>query len=80
MASRLLQFTPDETRVCYTSSATTDDERLVMEAASALVGRLPMKTGIGQEMRPLLDPETVNEAFMARASEKNPQGVARLMS
>ena len=55
MASRLLQFTPDETRVFYTSSATTDDERLVMEAASALVGRLPMKTGIGQEMRPLLD-------------------------
>jgi hypothetical protein len=49
-----------------------------MEAASALVGRVPMKTGNGQEMRPLLDPETVNETFMARAAAKNPQGVAKL--
>ena len=78
MASRLVQFTPDETRVFYTSSTTTDEERLVMEAASVLVGRVPMKTGNGQEMRPLLDPETVNETQMARAAEKNPQAVARL--
>jgi hypothetical protein len=78
MASRLLQFTADENRIFYTSAATTDEERLVMEAASALVGRVPMKTDKGQEMRPLLDPGTVNETVMARAAAKNPQAAQKL--
>ncbi len=73
---RLQQFTPDEIAVFYQSA--TDEERTVMETASASVGRVPMKTGNGLEWRPLLDPEMVNEAVMARAAVKNPQGVARL--
>ena len=38
-----------------------------------------MKAGDGGlELRPVLDPERVNESVMARAAEKNPKGVARL--
>jgi hypothetical protein len=73
---RLQQFTPDEIAVLYSSA--TDEERVVMETASASVGRIPIKTANGLEWRPLLDAEMVNEAVLARAAEKNPQGVAKL--
>jgi hypothetical protein len=49
-----------------------------METASASVGRIPIKTANGLEWRPLLDAEMVNGSVMARAAEKNPQGVAKL--
>ena len=75
MASRLIQFTQDENGVFYNSA--TDEERQVMEAASSMLGRIPVKTGNGLELRPLLDSERVNESVMARATEKNPQAVAR---
>jgi hypothetical protein len=77
MASRLIQFTQEENGVFY--NAATGEERQVMEAASSVLGRIPVKAGDGGlELRPVLDPERVNESVMARAAERNPQAVARL--
>jgi hypothetical protein len=75
--SHLRDKTPHEISVLYNSA--TDDRRLLMEAASASVGDIPFKTEDGGvAWKPLLDPETVNESVMARAAERNPQGVAKL--
>ena len=77
MASRLIQFTQEENGVFYNSA--TDEERQVMEAASSILGRIPVKAADGGlELRPVLDPERVNESVMARAAAKNPQAVAKL--
>jgi len=77
IASRLIQFTQEENSVFYNSA--TDEERQVMEAASSMLGRIPAKAADGGlELRPVLDPERVNESVMARAAERNPQAVARL--
>jgi hypothetical protein len=70
MSSALLKFTPHERAVFY--NAATDDERRVMEGASAATGRLPSKTDQGLELKPLLDPEMVSEAILARAESTNP--------
>jgi hypothetical protein len=70
MASQLLKHTPQDNAIFY--NAATDAERRVMEAASAVVGRVPMITTSGKELKTLLDPEMVNEAIMARAEATNP--------
>jgi hypothetical protein len=76
IASRLIQFTQEENGVFYNSA--TDEERQVMEAASSMLGRIPVKAGDGGlELRPVLAPERVNESVMARAAERNPQAVQR---
>ena len=49
-----------------------------MEAAAASVGRIPMKTERGLEWTPLLDPETVHESIVARATATNPDGAKKL--
>jgi hypothetical protein len=64
MAAELLKFTPKDRSVFYNSA--TEDERRVMEAASASVGRVPTKTANGLEWKTLLDPDMVNEAIVAR--------------
>ncbi len=45
-------------------------ERREMEAASASVGRVPMKTASGLPWQTLLNPEMVNEAILARAETR----------
>jgi hypothetical protein len=70
MATHLLKHTPSDIAVFYNSA--TEPERRAMEAASASVGRVPMKTGNGLEWKTLLEPEMVNGAIMARAEATNP--------
>jgi hypothetical protein len=49
-----------------------------MEAAAASVGRVPMKTANGLVWSPLLNPESVNDSVIARATAKNPAGAQKL--
>ena len=74
--SHLRDKTPQEIAILY--NLAPDDRRLLMEAASASVGPIPVKSESGLEWKPLLDPETVDESVMARAAEKNPAAVQRL--
>jgi hypothetical protein len=76
LLSHLRDRTPQEIAMFYNSA--TDDERRVMEAAAASVGRVPMKTEHGLEWQPLLDPETVHDSIMHRASVTNPDGAKKL--
>ena len=76
LLSHLRDRTPQEIATFYSSA--TDEERLVMEAAAASVGRIPMKSANGLEWQPLLQPETVNESVIARAMAKNPAGAKKL--
>lgn len=71
MASQLRQFTPHEIAVFYNSA--TEPERRVMEAASASVGRVPMKSSNGLEWKTLLRPRHGPRGeIMARAEATNP--------
>lgn len=76
LLSHLRDKTPLEIATFYGSA--TDEERVLMEAAAASVGRIPMKGPNGLEWQPLLQPESVNESVIARATAKNPAGVAKL--
>jgi hypothetical protein len=76
MANVLQRYSPHERAVFYNSA--TDDERVAMEAASALLGRVPMKTGDLLEWKPLLDSDMVTEGVKLRALTQNPQGVEKL--
>jgi hypothetical protein len=77
LLSHLRDKTPQEIATFYDKAS--DDERLLMEAAAASVGRIPLKTPQGGlQWKPLLEPETVNESIMARATAKNPAGVKKL--
>jgi hypothetical protein len=76
LAVELAKFSPDERAVFY--NAATEDERREMEAASAATGRLPIKTGQGLELKPLLDPEMVNVAIVTRAEMTNPPAAQKL--
>jgi hypothetical protein len=76
MLGLLQKHTPQEIAVFYGSA--TDEERLVMEAAAHSVGRVPIKTASGLEWAPLLNPETVSESIIARATATNPQGAKKL--
>lgn len=76
MSAQLLKHQPQDISVFYNSA--TDDERRVMEAASALVGRVPMKTGNGLEWKPLLDADMMQEAIMARAAATNPAAARKV--
>jgi len=76
LLSHLRDRTPQEIATFY--NAATNDERLLMEAAAVSVGRIPMKGPNGLEWQPLLNPETVNESIVARATAKNPEGARRL--
>lgn len=70
MATQLLKQTPQDNAVFY--SAANDAERRVMEAASAMVGRVPMISSNGKELKTPLDPEMVAESILARAEATNP--------
>jgi hypothetical protein len=72
----LQKYTPHEIAVFYNSAS--DAERLVMEAASTVAGRMPMKTPGGLVWQSLLDPEMVNEAVIARATAQNPEAATKL--
>jgi hypothetical protein len=76
LLSHLRDRSPMEIATFYNSA--TDEERLVMEAAAASVGRVPLKSAKGLEWQPLLDPESVNESIVARATARNPQGARKL--
>lgn len=76
LLSHLRDKTPQEIATFYGSAS--DEEKLLMEAAAASVGRIPMKTGQGLEWKPLLAPETVNESIIIRATAKNPAGARKL--
>lgn len=76
MATQLLKHTPQDNAIFY--NAGTDAERRVMEAASAVVGRVPMITSSGKELKMLLDPEMVSEAIMARAEATNPTAAEKV--
>ena len=76
MSSLLLKHTPQDINVLYGSAS--EDERRVMEAASAFVGRVPLKSANGLEWKPLLDPDMVNEGILARAAEANPAAAAKV--
>jgi len=76
LLSHLRDRTPQEIAVFYGSAS--DEERLVMEVAAASVGRVPMKGPNGLEWQPLLNPETVNESVIARATARNPTGAKKL--
>ena len=76
LLSHLRDKTPQEIATFYGSAS--DEERLVMEAAAASVGRVPLKGPNGLEWQPLLDPETVNESIVARATARNPEGAKKL--
>ena len=75
MLSQLQRHTPQEIATFY--NAATDEERLVMEAASASVGRIPVKSGNGLTWEPLIAPDVVYDSVLARATTKNPAGVAK---
>src|SRR5207253_190600 len=75
MLSQLQRHTPQEIATFY--NAATDEERLVMEAASASVGRIPVKSGNGLTWEPLIAPDVVHDSVLARATAKNPTGVAK---
>jgi hypothetical protein len=77
MLARMQQLSPLEVAVAY--NAATDDERVVMEHASAQDGRgLPMKSGRGLEWKPMLDTAAVAASREARARAANPAGVEKL--
>lgn len=76
MVSQLQRFAPQEIAVLYGSA--TDAERVVMEAASASLGRVPLKSEHGLEWKPLLAPDVIDEAVLARATARNPTGVQKV--
>jgi hypothetical protein len=76
MASELLKFTPQDRAILYNQA--TEDERRVMEAASAATGRVPFKSANGLELKPLLDPKTVDESILARAATANPTAAQKV--
>jgi hypothetical protein len=75
LVARLQTFTPDEIATFYGSA--TDEERQLIEAASASIGRIPTKTPNGLTWEPLVSPEAVHESILARATAQNPVGVAK---
>jgi hypothetical protein len=76
MTSHVLKHTPESLVVFYSSA--TEAERREMEAASAAIGRVPLKTANGFEWKPLLDPSMVAEAQLERASQTNPTAAQRV--
>lgn len=73
----LRTFTPLEVSVVYGSAS--EDERVVMEAAAALVGRTLVKTSEGGIVwAPLIEPDVIAEAVMARAAAAHPEAVDRM--
>jgi hypothetical protein len=75
LLARLQGHTPEEIATFY--NAATDEERVLMEAASASVGRIPTKTANGLQWQPLIASEVVNDSVLARAQAKDPAGVAK---
>lgn len=76
LLSHLRDRTPQEIATFYSSAS--DEERLALEAAAASVGRIPMKGSDGLTWQPLLNPETVNDSIIARATARNPEGAQKL--
>src|SRR5882672_1758816 len=76
MSSQLLKHTPQDIAVFYGSAS--EEERRVMEAASASVGRVPMITPNGKEWKTLLDPAMVDEAILSRAEATNPTAAQKV--
>lgn len=76
MLAVMQRHTSQELSVFYGSAS--DQERRIMETASASVGRVPTKTASGLVWQPLLNPESVQESIMARAQAEKPAAVDRL--
>ncbi len=76
MASHLLKHAPSDIAVFYNSAS--EIERREMEAASASIGRVPLKTEAGRKLTTLLDPDMVAEAILARAEATNPSAAQRV--
>lgn len=76
LLSHLRGFTAQEIAIFYGSA--TDDEKIVLEEAARSVGRIPTKTEAGLVWAPLLPAETINDAVIARAAAKNPEGAKQL--
>jgi hypothetical protein len=76
MASRLLTHTPADVQVFYGSASPS--ERLEMESANAMIGRVPLKGPNGLEWKRLLDPAMVAEAQLARAEQTNPAAAEKV--
>jgi hypothetical protein len=76
MSAHLLKHAHDDVAIFYGSA--TDAERREMEAASAAVGRVPVKGPTGKEWKPLLDPGTVAESQLTRAEQTNPAAAQKV--
>jgi hypothetical protein len=76
MASHLLKHTPDDIAGFFDKA--TEAERIEMEAASASVGRVPMKGPNGREWKPLLDVKMVEASILERAEVTNPTAAQRV--
>jgi hypothetical protein len=76
MASRLLTHTPADVQVFYGSASPS--ERLEMESANAMIGRVPLKGPNGLEWKTLLDPAMVAEAQLSRAEQTNPAAAEKV--
>ena len=76
MASHMLKHAPNDLAILYNSAS--EIERREMEAASASIGRVPLKTDAGVKWTTLLDPEMVAEAILARAEQTNPPAAQRV--
>ena len=70
MAAHMLKHPPNDLAILYNSAS--EIERREMEAASASIGRVPLKTETGLKWTTLVDPEMVAEAILARAETTNP--------
>ena len=76
MASQMMKLGPRDIAAFYDKA--NENERRTMEAASAFVGRVMTMENNGRQWKPLLDPEMVNEAIMARAAVTNPTAAQKL--
>jgi hypothetical protein len=78
MAAELRNYNPTQLEVLY-GSADDNIEKPIMEAASKLLGRVPVKAANGSlSWAWLLDPKLVEQSVMDRANASNPQGAQKL--
>jgi hypothetical protein len=78
MAAILAKHDPLENEVLYSDA--TEGERVTMELASESLGRLPRRRGPTGDLvwEPVLSPERIAAARVARQAEKNPSAVSAL--
>lgn len=76
MVQRLRDFDPLEVEILYSDA--TDEERLVIEAASDAIGRQPVKRGDRISWEPIISVERVAPVKEARIERSNPEAVLAL--